>query len=917
MRKLSSSANWRKAIEAYVQEVSAPAVMATVTHPYGIVSSFTPQIAWIGPMHNGYQVVIEMDNDDGWKWDSGELTGSALSLASSPLPPESAYRVRVRLKNSKGWGSWSAPQEFSTPGSPLVSFSFPADVLALNDVRPMLRWETCSTEQISKQQIRIDSGAWVSIPADAREYRVARLETGLHTADIRVTETSGGSAEHTVRFYVNATPAYEGTVFLFDLSFLKEYSHVVPAEVKLYYDKCHLLGTLQGLVNRKGPRLFYRFFDTDDFWLDELRDEDNGWLRNAEFQTIADLETLIATFRDDFDGVVQYDPNVWSTSNVASTVAGVEDLVAIRRDTTPGSLYDQLVVNGPKLPIKRSLVDMFTGSGTIPGTDRPSTGSAKCDAHIWAKIHYLDTGRCNPRKLACWVDSYWLEKPYGIDPPEHLLFNHDYIVANKGFIFDLSSWGDETPIDDPDQPLGTDLETKKEILLSAYRAAGGKMIHVAGFTPWWLKYTTRGGGRHEPVPTEWEWAKIASAYNAFLDADATGISDMTNASLFSQFPLPDRLVQNPKPTPHDMRRLGYMDEAGNIAPFNFVYFYIGDYDSAAWIKRRMPVHWNDENRSHVPMGWAFNPNLIDRHALAFDYFYRTKSEQDFFIAGDSGAGYINPRNLLPPRNPSGLPSGAAEWIEHCEPYYRRLDYSITGFLLNGVCGHLTPEVELMFRSFSSDGIMTQKAWMHTHDHLEENMPVATQYGDLGGHPGLMADRVSSFGVQGSPHFLSFRTILFSPSRIQELTERIHALYPDMGFVPLEPHAYFYLLRHSLGGKNEQRATYTFDTIPDPAPAGKRIEVQVGVRNDGWETWRASGPNRTVLAVSLSPNEERDKALLVPLPWDIAPGEGEVLSFELQIPAAGRHKLMYQMRTGDSGWFEDSGHLPWRSEIVAE
>jgi len=55
------------------------------------------------------------------------------------------------------------------------------------------------------------------------------------------------------------------------------------------------------------------------------------------------------------------------------------------------------------------------------------------------------------------------------------------------------------------------------------------------------------------------------------------------------------------------------------------------------------------------MGWAFNPNLSLRFPIMFPYVYNTRTGNDFFIAGDSGAGYVNPTQLLVPRN-SSLPS---------------------------------------------------------------------------------------------------------------------------------------------------------------------------------------------------------------------------------------------------------------------
>jgi hypothetical protein len=136
----------------------------------------------------------------------------------------------------------------------------------------------------------------------------------------------------------------------------------------------------------------------------------------------------------------------------------------------------------------------------------------------------------------------------------------------------------------------------------------------------------------------------------------------------------------------------------------------------------------------------------------------------------------------------------------------------------------------------------------------------------------------------------------------------------MGYESVEPYTFCYLMRQWFGGSNDRRATYTFDTIPRRTRAGERIKARIGVRNDGWDTWLAEGENRTVLAVSLSPDGGREDAVIVPLPRDIPPGDGEVLEVELTVPAVGKHKLVYQMRRGESGWFEDADDLPWRSEV---
>lgn len=74
-------------------------------------------------------------------------------------------------------------------------------------------------------------------------------------------------------------------------------------------------------------------------------------------------------FSSFYRGVVLYDPNVPSTSLVASTAAGVYNLLPVCKRSGSNSIYTQYVLNGPKLPVQLSLVGLFNGS---------ITSSAKC-----------------------------------------------------------------------------------------------------------------------------------------------------------------------------------------------------------------------------------------------------------------------------------------------------------------------------------------------------------------------------------------------------------------------------------------------------------------------------------------------------------------------------------------------------------
>ena len=250
----------------------------------------------------------------------------------------------------------------------------------------------------------------------------------------------------------------------------------------LKYDALKFVSSLQGLVNREEPRLLVRFLEgegqagtinIDDYWLELLQ---RDWLKERPVERITKLEDLIARFPEACTGVVLWDPGVAATSNVASTICGVEGLLPVRANS---ALQARLVDGGPKLPVKKSLVGMFTGS---------ESGSRKCDAYLWAKRTYLDAGLCNDSLMAYYIDAYTQrpEKP-GFeyhDFPNTTLTNGDYYIAQKAFFFDLGPWADETPVDDPNQPLGTDKHTLEALLKSMYQQnQGKKFTSVGGFTP--------------------------------------------------------------------------------------------------------------------------------------------------------------------------------------------------------------------------------------------------------------------------------------------------------------------------------------------------------------------------------------------------------------------------------------------------
>jgi hypothetical protein len=246
----------------------------------------------------------------------------------------------------------------------------------------------------------------------------------------------------------------------------------------------------------------------------------------------------------------------------------------------------------------------------------------------------------------------------------------------------------------------------------------------------------------------------------------------------------------------DLKARQLVDPDGRVAPRSFVSFYVGDYDSAAWLYRRMPDIWSDPARGTVPLGWAFNPNLADRMAPAMAWVRKTKTLNDFFVAGDSGAGYLNPGHLQEPRRFSGLPSGVRAWTEHCRRHYARWDLSLTGFIIDGFAPAMNDEVKDAYALFSPAGIAAQKV---PERGLHKGMPVLRMNLDLDGPPEKAAERVLGAIKPRKPDFQIFRTILWKPSAHKMLFDAIRAKNPDAEIV--DPYTLFLLLKlHEEGGR---------------------------------------------------------------------------------------------------------------------
>jgi len=605
-------------------------------------------------------------------------------------------------------------------------------------------------------------------------------------------------------------PFVEGTVTLFDMQYLNNLDINKLEEAVTIWEHVHAAATLQGIVNRLKPCLYLFYVNaynvnTDRYWWDKYR-QAGKWLSQVSEEKVSDIVELVVKYKHEIKGAVVYDPAVAATSNLASSIAGVEDLIAIRYNTSPNSLYTRLILNGPKLKVKVWLVNkdgspLFTGKGRVPDTEITSSGSTKIDAYRWFIEKYLKQGKCNTAYAAYYIDQFWLQKPAAAPVNHHTLTNHDFFVSRKAFFFDLSPWADEKPNDDMSQSVGADRKILEEMLRIAYHQNnnGNIFTYIGGFPAWAYKYTVYGGGSHDGVPTEWEFSRVIGAYNAFKDADAIGLGALANASFWQHFPLKKEYPQK-WVTKEELQTKGWLDENGKLTlgKKHLMIFYVGDYDASSWLSQTTPPIWDNHSRGKIPLMWSISPVLSERVPMAWDYRRETATANDYFAAADNGAGYLNPGELQMPRL-SGLPDATNQWAEHCKPYYKKWGLTVSGFVIDGYAEGLNSNGLDAYMEFSPNGIVPQKvpATML----YKGVMPVLKSGPDVNdNNPKVAATKIIEYVREQKIPFHWFRNILKSPEWYVEVTEEIRRLNPNIELV--DAPTFFELYRTFLKENHE-------------------------------------------------------------------------------------------------------------------
>ena len=529
------------------------------------------------------------------------------------------------------------------------------------------------------------------------------------------------------------------------------------------YDESMVVACLQGIINREAP-VVYIVSATDKwpgYWM-EILSSGGKWLQGFQSKPQNSINELLVLAKGKVKGVIIWDPSVPASINVATTIAGVEDGIVL------SPAYAEKYLDRWKLPVLKDLRGMFTGK---------ETGSAKNDAYRWAVREYLSKGLCSEHRLSLYEDSYSSRAKGDVG----YVVTRDWAIMNRSFVYDLSPWGDEKPADDPDQQLGTDLATYHIMLSEILKQTAGKeMTEVAGFFAF-SKYSNMPDHKsiHDPVPTEWETVFVISPYNCYQNTVA---SSCFNQSFHSQAPSIPLKQHRPK----------VMKKLENKT---YICILMADYDSATPLYAFLPKYWSDKRRGTMPFLWGLNPNLVETYPDIIEYFYNTASENDYFAADASAAGYMNPNRVKEEYMPL--------FIKHNKKFYEQLDMTISPMVLDW--DEPSAIVKDAFTQFSPDGFATIVMDMHNTGgklpppHVWKGMPVMELNNSVGQISNIVqaADAMSNAipaKPEGKPAFHFFRIVWTDPSHVIDSIELLTKKRPELNIEVADPYNFFNMFK---------------------------------------------------------------------------------------------------------------------------
>lgn len=626
--------------------------------------------------------------------------------------------------------------------------------------------------------------------------------------------------------------------------------HLDAADIStLSNDEQTTLMTLQGVVNRSRPRLY---------WMLQGDGTDLTWMNTVQVpHTIAtDPWSLVAKYAHEAAGVITYDATVPDTVNVATTMAGLQGAVIASPDLATklsGAPYNLRVLD--------DLRGRFTG---------------KLDAYNWALQNLWPS--CSHRLLTAVGGMTSVQAPgvqwtQLLDQTTHV---HDGSNRNT-YTADLSSllggsavyvrfrdsfsndgWGpsvlhvtvtaDGTPIADfqpttaGEAPFVFDLDNSS-IAGGGWRFADGGSSFVYRFNPpagtrtltlsvlMWGQYlvdaTNTAPTLQEGFPNFRDYIVATKAFVFWLDplvADEAALFETILSGAEPDTPYLGWFVGGHEAegvtlcSRHGVPVLA-ADFFNNGTVFSgipgairaeqpqvttpglenkvYVTFTMSEGDNIQYDEHKMRLLWDDPGRGKTPLNWSVDPLLIDIAPSMLSHYQRTQTPNDLLVAGPSGAGYTYP---------SDWPGSTVDAFTRRSGRYMQRSGMTLIYALNRVNGTDIPLSDNAALSYVANipklpGLLYN--WESTSQVTVAAgpLPVVTQrgIGSLGEGQTVLANAITTWDGK-SPLFVAIGVLSWNlgPSDVNTLAGSLdHTTYSVV-----RGDVFFNLLRQSLGLKVE-------------------------------------------------------------------------------------------------------------------
>ncbi|WP_428950847.1 GxGYxYP domain-containing protein [Streptomyces sp. cg35] len=454
-----------------------------------------------------------------------------------------------------------------------------------------------------------------------------------------------------------------------------------------------LLTTLQGVVNRRGPRLYFSFDagDTDLRWLDGT---------GAAVTRHEHALDLVDRYRREVRGAVLIDPDVPDSVNVATTLAGLRSAVAATAEQartyglkTIDDLRGHFDPDDVPATYRWQLDHLFPQCDHALVAGLPPTRTVNVPGVKWREVaretaRVRDTSNRRVRSLDL---SPELSGDDGVYLRFQDSFGDDGWGASVGAVTvkadgkEIASFTPGTAAESP--YLFDGLNSSVGDSSNRFSDGGGSFVYrfaapagtkqlVAEVDLWnqfLVTATTTAPTRVEPFPHFRDYVVASRAMVLWLPpaGDTGDLLDETLSRLAPTTPYAGWF-------PHDVAgEWGGVDRAsqhgvevvatdfymngtvhagvpakisGRVRPRpkaklrNRVYvtLTVGEGDNVQYCQRRMRDIWDDPARGSVPVNWTVSPLLADIGPAILAHYQRTATANDLLVCGPSGAGYTYP-----------------------------------------------------------------------------------------------------------------------------------------------------------------------------------------------------------------------------------------------------------------------------------